>query len=146
MYLMAGLLESHDRERFEVYAFSYGPEKNDAMRQRIVGAVDHFIDIREMSTSEVVQLSRDEGIDIAIHRNGYTTNARTELFQKRLAPVQISYLGYPSTLGADFIDYIVADPVDCSDERQFAEGDLPTGCISAQRRYSRDCRYGCDPG
>ena len=120
MYLMAGLLESHDRERFEVYAFSYGPEKNDAMRQRIVGAVDHFIDIREMSTSEVVQLSRDEGIDIAIHRNGYTTNARTELFQKRLAPVQISYLGYPSTLGADFIDYIVADPVVIPDEqRQF---------------------------
>ena len=120
MYLMAGLLESHDRERFEVYAFSYGPEKNDAMRQRIVGAVDHFIDIREMSTSEVVQLTRDEGIDIAIHRNGYTTNARTELFQKRLAPVQISYLGYPSTLGADFIDYIVADPVVIPDEqRQF---------------------------
>jgi predicted O-linked N-acetylglucosamine transferase (SPINDLY family) len=90
------------------------------MRQRIVGAVDHFIDIREMSTSEVVQLSRDEGIDIAIHRNGYTTNARTELFQKRLAPVQISYLGYPSTLGADFIDYIVADPVVIPDEqRQF---------------------------
>ena len=120
MYLMAGLLESHDRERFEVYAFSYGPEKNDAMRQRIVGAVDHFIDIRDMSTSEVVQLSRDEGIDIAIHRNGYTTNARTELFQKRLAPVQISYLGYPSTLGADFIDYIVADPVVIPEEqRQF---------------------------
>ena len=111
MYLMAGLLESHDRERFEVYAFSYGPDRDDAMRRRIVAAVDHFIDIREMSTQEAVDLSRKHGIDIALHRNGHTKGSRTELFQHRLAPVQVSYLGYPGTLGADFIDYLVADPV-----------------------------------
>jgi protein O-GlcNAc transferase len=120
MYLMAGLLESHDRERFEVYAFSYGPDKDDAMRRRIVAAVDHFIDIREMPTQEVVDLSREHGIDIALHRNGHTKGTRTELFQHRLAPVQISYLGYPGTLGADFIDYLVADPVVIpEEERQY---------------------------
>jgi predicted O-linked N-acetylglucosamine transferase (SPINDLY family) len=118
MYLMAGLLESHDRERFEVFAFSYGPDKDDAMRRRIVEAVDHFIDIKDMSTKEIVQLSRDHGIDIAIHRNGYTTNARTELFQNRLSPIQISYLGYPGTLGADFIDYLVADPIVIPEEQR----------------------------
>jgi protein O-GlcNAc transferase len=118
MYLMAGLLESHDRERFEVYAFSYGPDKDDAMRRRIVGAVDHFIDIREMSTQEAVDLSREHGIDIALHRNGHTKGSRTELFQHRLAPVQISYLGYPGTLGADFIDYLVADPVVIPEEER----------------------------
>ena len=120
MYLMAGLLESHDRDRFEVYAFSYGPDKDDAMRRRIVAAVDHFIDIREMSTQEAVDLSREHGIDIALHRNGHTQGSRTELFQHRLAPVQISYLGYPETLGADFIDYLVADPVVIpEEERQY---------------------------
>jgi predicted O-linked N-acetylglucosamine transferase (SPINDLY family) len=120
MYLMAGLLESHDRERFEVYAFSYGPDRDDAMRRRIVAAVDHFIDIREMSTQEAVDLSRKHGIDIALHRNGHTKGSRTELFQHRLAPVQVSYLGYPGTLGADFIDYLVADPVVIpAEERQY---------------------------
>ena len=111
MYLMAGMLEAHDRDQFEIFAFSYGPDSDDVMRERIINAVDHFIDIRELPTSAVVDASRELGIDIAIHRNGYTKETRTELFQERLAPVQISYLGYPGTLGTDFVDYLVADPV-----------------------------------
>ena len=111
MYLMAGLLEHHNRVDFEIYAFSYGPPKNDEMRHRIHSLVDHFIDIRDFSDKEVVALVRDNGIDIAIHRNGYTKNHRTRLFQYRLSPIQINYLGYPGSLGADFIDYIIADPV-----------------------------------
>ena len=111
MYLMAGLFEHHNRADFEIYAFSYGPPKNDEMRHRIHSLVDHFIDIRDFSDKEVVVLVRDKGIDIAIHRNGYTKNHRTGLFQYRLSPVQINYLGYPGSLGADFIDYIIADPV-----------------------------------
>ena len=109
MYLMAGMLEHHDREQFEVFAFSYGPEKDDPMRHRIVSAVDHFIDIRNMPTNSVIELCRTLEIDIALHRNGHTKEARTELFQQKVAPVQISYLGYPGTLGAEFIDYVVAD-------------------------------------
>jgi len=111
MYLMAGLLEHHSREHFEIYAFSYGPPKNDEMRYRIQAAVDHFIDIRVLSDKDVVNLVRGHEIDIAIHRNGYTKSSRTELFQYRLSPIQINYLGYPGSLGADFIDYIIADPV-----------------------------------
>ena len=109
MYLMAGMLEKHDRSKFEIYAFSYGPEKNDPMRKRIINAVDHFIDIKDMDTEECVQLSRRLNIDIAIHRNGYTKGNRTELFSSRVAPIQINYLGYPGSMGADFIDYIIAD-------------------------------------
>ena len=82
MYLMAGMLEHHDREQFEVFAFSYGPEKDDPMRLRIVSAVDHFIDIRNMPTNSVIELCRTLGIDIALHRNGHTKEARTELFQQ----------------------------------------------------------------
>lgn len=111
MYLMAGMLESHNRTDFEVFAFSYGPEKNDGMRKRIVKAVDHFIDIRELSIEDTVELCDDLGIDIAIHRNGHTANGRTGIFARRLATVQINYLGYPGSLGADFIDYMIADEI-----------------------------------
>jgi predicted O-linked N-acetylglucosamine transferase (SPINDLY family) len=111
MYLMIGLLEKHDRAKFEISAFSYGPDINDQMRNRIVNAVDHFIDIKTADSNTVVNLVRQRNIDIAVHRNGYTKNERTELFASGLAPIQINYLGYPGTLGADFIDYIVADPV-----------------------------------
>ena len=79
------------------------------MRQLIVSAVDNFIDIRSKPTNSVIELCRTLGIDIALHRNGHTKEARTELFQQKVAPVQISYLGYPGTLGAEFIDYVVAD-------------------------------------
>lgn len=120
MHLMAGMLEAHDRDHFEIFAFSYGPNSDDVMRERIKAAVDHFIDIRELPTSAVVDASRELGIDIAIHRNGYTKETRTELFKERLAPVQISYLGYPGTLGTDFMDYLVADPVVIpSEQRRF---------------------------
>ena len=118
MYLMAGLLEKHDRTKFEISAFSYGPDINDQMRERIVKAVDHFIDIRTADVSAVVDLARQHNIDIAVHRNGYTKNNRTELFAAGLAPIQINYLGYPGTLGANYIDYIVADPFVIPDDMQ----------------------------
>ena len=111
MHLMVRMLERHDRSKFEIYAFSYGQEINDKMRSRLVSAVDYFIDIQSMSTDAVHKCVEEKKIDIAIHRNGYTKNSRTGLFSSRLAPVQINYLGYPGTLGADFIDYIVADPI-----------------------------------
>ena len=111
MYLMIGLLEQHDRENFEIYAFSYGPNSEDIMRKRIVKAVDQFIDIKDMKDLEILSLCRDKEIDIAIHRNGYTKNNRTKLFSFRIAPIQINYLGYPGTMGANFIDYIIADQI-----------------------------------
>ena len=111
MYLMAQIFEQHDKEQFEVYAYSYGPDKKDDMRQRLINSVDVFHDVRELSDMQIVELARAEQLDIAIDLKGFTTNTRLAPFAHGLAPVQISYLGYPGTLGADFIDYIVADPV-----------------------------------
>lgn len=111
MFLMAEMLARHDRERFEVYAFSYAHVRQDDMTERVRRNVDDFIDLRDLSDREVATLVRDMGIDIAVHRNGYTRNQRTRIFAQRIAPIQVNYLGYPGTLGADFIDYIVADPI-----------------------------------
>jgi len=108
-YLMAKLFEMHDSEKFELFAFSFGPDKNDEMRHRMVKAFDHFMDVRLKSDKEIVQMSRDLKIDIAVDLKGYTEDCRPGIFYERVAPLQVSYLGYPGTMGADFIDYLVAD-------------------------------------
>ena len=111
MHLMAELFERHDQERFEVRAFSFGPDTQDAMRTRLLDSVEHFHDVRLYSDRDIAALSRSLGIDIAVDLKGYTKQARTGIFACRAAPVQVSYLGYPGTMGAPFIDYLVADPV-----------------------------------
>ena len=109
--LMAELFERHGREGFEWFAFSYGPDVQDAMRQRLSAAFDHFIDVRERSDLEIAQLSRDLHIDIAVDLKGFTQHHRFGIFAHRCAPVQVSYLGYPGTTGADYMDYVIADKV-----------------------------------
>lgn len=109
MHLMIGLLEMLQRPRFEVQAYSYGPDSTDPMRARIIKAVDRFIDVKNMTDDEIVELSRRNGVNIAVHRNGYTRLSRTGIFARRAAPIQINYLGYPGTLAAPFIDYLIAD-------------------------------------
>ena len=108
-YLMAGLLELHDRSRFETFGFSFGPRRDDAMRKRVAGAFDEFIDVRDMSDRQVAQQSRDLGIDIAVDLKGFTQGNRTSIFAFRAAPIQVNYLGYPATMAADYIDYLIAD-------------------------------------
>ena len=107
--LAVGLFEQHDRQRFEVVAFSSGPPASDPMAVRLGAAFDQFIDVRARSVREIAQLSRDMGIDIAIDLMGFTHNARTGIFAARAAPIQVSYLGYPGTMGAPYIDYLLAD-------------------------------------
>ena len=107
--LIAKVLEVHDRSQFEIYGYSIGPSKDDDMRQRLIKAFDVFIDVRDMNDKEVALLARQDKIDIAIDLTGYTENSRTGIFAYWAAPVQINYLGYPGTMGADFIDYIIAD-------------------------------------
>jgi predicted O-linked N-acetylglucosamine transferase (SPINDLY family) len=107
--LFAGLLEQHDRSRFEVTAFSFGPESDDAMRRRLSQGVDRFIDVRDRSDLDVAVLARELGIDIAVDLMGFTREARTDIFALRAAPIQVNFLGYPGTMGAPFIDYLVAD-------------------------------------
>jgi protein O-GlcNAc transferase len=108
-YLIAGLLEEHDRERFEITALSYGQNDGSAMRTRLEAAVDRFIDVSLLSDSEIADLMLGLGIQIAVDLKGFTGGARTGVFALRPAPLQINFLGYPGTLGADYYDYIVAD-------------------------------------
>jgi predicted O-linked N-acetylglucosamine transferase (SPINDLY family) len=109
--LMAGVLESHNRERFEWFAFSFGPIQENALSVRIRAAFDQFIDVRSYSDRVVAQLSREMDIDIAVDLKGYTQEARTGIFAERAAPIQVNYLGYPGSMGAPYIDYIIADSV-----------------------------------
>ena len=109
--LLIGVLESHDKNKFEICVFSFGPDSDHELRRRTIKASDSFFEVREKTNEEILKLSRDKNIDIAVDLNGFTKNQRTEIFALRLAPVQINFLGYPSTLGCDFIDYIVADKV-----------------------------------
>jgi predicted O-linked N-acetylglucosamine transferase (SPINDLY family) len=108
-YLAAELFERHDRSRFELSALSFGPETGDAMRHRLAGAFDRFIDVRSRSSREIAQLSRELEIDIAIDLKGFTQHERSAIFSYRAAPIQVSYLGYPGTMGAPCIDYLIAD-------------------------------------
>ena len=111
MYLMAKLFEAHDHSQFELFAFSFGPFADDAMRKRAVAAFDHFIDVKDQSDLEIAKLSRQLQIDIAVDLKGFTPFARTNIFAHRAAPVQVNYLGYPGTMGASYMDYIIADRV-----------------------------------
>ncbi len=107
--LIARVIELHDRSRFEVHVYSYGPKVEDETRARIIRAADHFHEVAGVADQSLVEQIRRDGIDIAIDLTGHTTNTRTGLFAFRPAPVQICYLGYPGTSGAPFIDYIIAD-------------------------------------
>jgi predicted O-linked N-acetylglucosamine transferase (SPINDLY family) len=109
-FLTAELFEIHDRARFEVFAFSFQKVSvDDGMNLRLRESFDRFIDVESMSDQEIAQLARELEIDIAIDLSGNTQDSRTEIFSYRTAPIQLSWLGYPGTLGTDYIDYIVAD-------------------------------------
>jgi len=108
-YLMAGVFELHDRERFEVTAISLGRARAGEMRSRLMNSFERFVDASAQSDQEVVRQIEALGIDIAVDLMGYTQHSRTEILAQRPAPVQVNYLGYPGTMGADYIDYIIAD-------------------------------------
>lgn len=108
-HLLAGLIEAHDRSRFEVSAIYFGPDLADGMQQRLQQAFEHFEDVSAKTDLEVVLLLRSWQIDIAIDLKGHTHDSRPDIFALRAAPIQINYLGYPGTMGANYIDYILAD-------------------------------------
>lgn len=107
-FLIAELFEMHDKNQFEIYAFSLICAE-DQMRDRIVSSVDHFIDVENKSDLEIAQLSRSLSIDIAVDLSGFTQYSRTGIFAYCAAPIQVNYLGYPGTTGSNYFDYIVAD-------------------------------------
>ncbi|MFO1322792.1 MAG: tetratricopeptide repeat protein [Burkholderiales bacterium] len=116
MHLMAELFERHDRTRFEIVAVSFGPPGDDDVRKRVAAAFDRFVDVGDRSDGAVAELSRELGIDIAVDLKGFTQDNRLPIFAQRAAPIQVNYLGYPGTMGAAFIDYLVADETLVPDE------------------------------
>jgi predicted O-linked N-acetylglucosamine transferase (SPINDLY family) len=108
--LTAELFELHDRSQFELIAFSFGPDTKDELRTRVKAAFDQFIDVYNKSDQDIATLARNMGVDIAIDLGGFTGECRPGIFALRAAPLQVNYLGYPGTMGAEFIDYIIADP------------------------------------
>jgi predicted O-linked N-acetylglucosamine transferase (SPINDLY family) len=122
-YLIAQLFELHDRSRFRVSAFSFGPDSNGPMRKRLRAACDEFIDVRHRSDIETVTLARDRRIDIAVDLKGFTTGNRAGIFARRAAPLQVNYLGFPGTMGAPYMDYLIADRtlIPPESQRHYAE-------------------------
>ncbi|MBE0705419.1 MAG: tetratricopeptide repeat protein [Afipia sp.] len=107
--VIAGLFEHHDRARFELYAFSTATDQS-ALRARIKSTFDHFVDINPMGGREVAQYIRDKEIDILIDLAGHTRHSGVNAMAFKPSPVQVTWLGFPGSTGASFMDYIIADP------------------------------------
>jgi predicted O-linked N-acetylglucosamine transferase (SPINDLY family) len=122
-YLMAELFERHDRTRFEILGFSFGPDTGDPVRRRVSAAMDRFLDVRSLTDHDVAQLSRSLEVDIAVDLKGFTRDHRAGIFAHRAAPIQVNYLGYPGTMGAPWIDYLIADStlIPACDRRHYTE-------------------------
>ena len=108
-FLIAGLLEQHDHRRFEVSGVVFGPDHPSPMRSRIEPTFDRVVDVRRKNDEEAADLLREMEIDIAIDLMGFTRHSRTNILACRPAPIQVNYLGYPGTMGAEYMDYIIAD-------------------------------------
>jgi predicted O-linked N-acetylglucosamine transferase (SPINDLY family) len=118
-YVLVKLFELHDKSKFELIGFSFGPDDhNDEMRKRVSSAFDQFINVNFKNDKEIALLSRDFKIDIAVDLMGFTKNNRFGIFVERCAPIQVNYLGYSATTGADCIDYIIGDKVLIPKENQ----------------------------
>ena len=130
-YLMAELFERHDRQRFEISGISFGRDKQDEMRSRLIAGFDRFIDVRGQGDADAARLLREREIDITVDLMGFTEGARPRILAHRPAPIQVNYLGYPGTMGAPYIDYIVAD--------EFVIPNDDRACYSEQVVYLPDC-------
>ena len=110
-FLTAKLYEIHDREKFEIHAFSFSIDTNDEFNIRVKNAVDHYHDVSTLSDQEIIKLARSLEIDIAIDLAGHTDGGRTNIFSMSAAPIQIGYIGFLGTMGSNYYDYVVADKV-----------------------------------
>ncbi|MBF0584316.1 MAG: tetratricopeptide repeat protein, partial [Magnetococcales bacterium] len=109
-HLIAELFELHDRDRFEIIAYSYGQDDGQSMRRRVIAACDQFVDLRHFSHQDSARRILEDGVHILLELKGFTKDSRLEIPAFRPAPIQASWLGYPGTVGAPFIDYILTDP------------------------------------
>ena len=115
-YLMVRLIELHERSDFEIFCFSLDNRKDDEMRKRVLKACDKFLDVSLKSDLEIAEISRNLNIDIACDVMGFTKGNKFQIFAEKCAPIQVSYLAFPGTTGASFIDYVIADKTLISQE------------------------------
>ena len=109
--LIAGVFECHDKKIFEVFAFDNGSDDFSKLRERVIRSTSKFIGIKNKTTLEVVELVKSLKIDVLINLNGFYGDGRQDIFSQRAAPIQVSYLGFPGTIGAKYYDYLVADTI-----------------------------------
>ena len=107
--LIHKMFRIHDKKKFQIYCYAFGLKEKDEVHKNIEKNVDFYRDIRDIADHEAALVAREDEIDIAIDLQGYTGKQRSGIFANRAAPIQINYLGYPGTMGAKFIDYIIAD-------------------------------------
>jgi predicted O-linked N-acetylglucosamine transferase (SPINDLY family) len=147
--LAAELFELHDRERFDVFGFSYDASPEDDVRRRLRRGFDRFVEVADKSDRAIAAMARELEIDIAIDLGGHTGQSRAGILAHWPAPVRVHFLGYPGTLGASFVDYLIADPIVVpSEQRQFYTEQiayLPYTCqvndrqrVIADRTFTRD--------
>ncbi|XP_022742039.1 probable UDP-N-acetylglucosamine--peptide N-acetylglucosaminyltransferase SEC isoform X1 [Durio zibethinus] len=108
-HLMGSVFGMHNRENVEVYCYALSQNDGTEWRQRIQSEAEHFIDVSAMSSDVIAKMINEDGIQILINLNGYTKGARNEIFAMQPAPIQVSYMGFPGTTGANYIDYLVTD-------------------------------------
>lgn len=148
-FVMAELFELHDKERFSVTAFSLGLDDHSDIRQRLANSFDRFIDCHNVADRDIAHEIAKSEIDILIDLNGFTQDARTNIFAARPAPIQVNYLGYPGTMGAGYIDYIIGDNTLflAGDEAAYSEklvrlpdSYLPNDrkCLISAKRFTRE--------
>lgn len=118
LYLLSGVLRSHDREQVEIHVFSYGPVQESEMRTSAMDAVEHWHEVSGWSDAAIVELAREQRLDLAVDLKGFTAGSRTGLFAHGLAPIQVNWLGYPGTLGSPAFDWILADRTVLPEEDQ----------------------------
>jgi predicted O-linked N-acetylglucosamine transferase (SPINDLY family) len=109
--LLVSVFEAHDKQRFETYAFSSGPNDASELRQRLIRSFDRFIDVNAWSDHAIAMQMAEFGIHVAIDLGGHSSGGRTRVLSFRPAPLQMSFLGYPGTLGASYVDYLIADSI-----------------------------------
>jgi protein O-GlcNAc transferase len=130
-YLVAGMFEHHDQSHFELTGISLAPADSSEIGKRVEGAFERFIDASMQSDDEVAHLIKRLQVDVLVDLNGFTGGGRTGIFARRSAPIQINYLGYPGTSGADYMDYIIADRIVIPEDRR--------DCYSEKVIYLPDC-------
>ena len=144
-FLTAELFETHNKNEFEIIAFSLGSDKPDEMRSRLSNSFSQFIDVRNQSDQAVARLAREMGIDVAVDLGGYTIESRTGIFAYRAAPIQLSYIGYLGTMGVEYFDYLIADStiIPTSSQQFYSEKIiyLPSYQVNDSKRVIADKKY-----